>query len=114
MVQGASRARQHRSNLNKAVRESVLGCFAWTSPANIRKYGEPPYRHSDDDLVPAFDRQDHYFGGEQPSPSFPCPCLMAAVIVACVGIPQVCTASMGCGQCPVLACVEACCHGLLL
>lgn len=25
---GASRARQHRSNLNKAVRESVLGCFA--------------------------------------------------------------------------------------
>ena len=82
MVQGASRARQHRININKAARESVLGCFAWTSPANIRKYGKPPYRHSDDDRVPDFDRQDHDFGGEQPSPLFSCPCLTAAVGVA--------------------------------
>ena len=58
-VQGTGKASQYRRNLNKAIRASVLGCYAWEPEADVRGDGKPAYYWRGKQLLADQVRQDY-------------------------------------------------------
>ena len=63
----ALRSSHHRSQLNKAIKESVLFHFAWGED-DEQRYGKPVYYIDVDELLADPEQQSYYSEGEQLSP----------------------------------------------